>query len=120
MHTDRFGRTWHFTPDHDTDRMLKISQTVAAIGYNANHALRTGNAVEQYSMYEKDGKLEPYLLKMGNGSWVMGMRFGNEGSEYISPGLDKRIIAMMIELHRTKCDAREFQAVMALVDGEEI
>ena len=119
MHTDRFGRKWHFTPDHNTDRMLKLSQTVAAIGYNSNHALRTGEVKDHYAMYESEGRLEPYLLKMGNDEWVMGMRYGNSGSEYISPGLDKRIISMMIDLHRTKCDAVEFQAVMVLVDGEE-
>lgn len=118
MHTDSYGRTWHFQPDHDTDRMLKLSNEVAAIGYNANHSLRTGQVADHYAMYLKDGQLEPYLLKSGDGKWYMGMRYGNSGSEYISPGLDARIISMMIELHRQKCSAKESVAVYTLVDGE--
>lgn len=118
MHTDTFGRTWIFTPGHNPDKMLQLSHDVAAIGYNANHALRTGDTMDRYREAMADQPMEPYLLKNGKDGWYMGMRYGDSGSEYISPGLDAGIIQMMIALHRRKCSAQEAMAVVMLVDGE--
>lgn len=112
IHRDKFDRVWRYKPDHDTDRMLQISDAVASIGYNANYALCNGEAENMYAGFEQP--LEPYLLKMHSG-WVMGMRYGDEGWEYISPGLDSRIIEMMVELHgRLPQSRNESNAIWAL------
>lgn len=109
-HTDKFGRTWRYTPGHDTNKMLQISAGLAARGYDAAVALRgAGHTYDQQSQ-----GLEPYLLKSGH-AWVMGMRYGNEGHEYISPCLDDRIIQMMVEAHRREAGSVEHQAIWELV-----
>lgn len=109
-HIDKFGRTWRYTPSHDANKMLKISNSLAERGYDANVALmgRAG----KYAGFTQD--LEPYLLKSGP-TWYMGMKYGDEGHEYISPCLDDRIVAMMVEAHRREaCGNKEMQAVYEL------
>jgi hypothetical protein len=121
MHTDKFGRKWKFEPGHDADAMLKLTHKVAAVGYNAHHALQTGVYEDRYAERLKDyPDMEPYLLKSGYG-WHMGMRYGNEGSNYISPGIDNGIINLMIALHRRSNAGgiSEMQAIWELVDGDD-
>lgn len=114
MHTDIYGRPWRYIPDHDTSRMLKISNTLAKIGHDASRSLRTGAPCDFYARYQQEHTLEPYLLKMWDNHWVMGMRYGNEGHEYISPDIDRRIIEMMIEWH---CKNAPNQLELAAIDN---
>jgi hypothetical protein len=64
--------------------------------------------------------LEPYLLKSGYG-WHMGMRYGDEGSNYISPGIDDGILKLMVRLHRQRNSGgiKEMTAIWELVDGDD-
>lgn len=108
MHTDKFGREWLYTPGHDADRMLRPSKTHTLAALNFERAMRGAPTVGQDYM---DG-LEPYLLKMGN-AWVFGARFGDEGHQYYSPGLDQRVIEMMLQAH-VATSTGEFRAMEAL------
>lgn len=98
MHTDKFGRQWCFTPGHDTNRMLKVDANLAAAACNFQRTLR-GMSTDPLILLRDT---EPYLLKQPNG-WVFGARYGDEGSQYYSPGLDDELLALMVKYH-----ARQF------------
>lgn len=111
MHTDCYGRTWRFKPGHDTSTMLQISRDLARAGYNANAALTFGDYSDRYAKLEGGGPLEPYLLKLGD-NWYMGMRWGDEGSEYYSPGLSDSLIELMLKRHNAEaCSEAEQRAI---------
>lgn len=105
MHTDIYGRQWRFKPDHDTANMLQISDSLAARGYNAARVL--SGVFGTYGQLAAEGPLEPYLLKLPGDTWCMGMRFGDEGHEYYSPGLNQNIIRAMLDYHRAECGPAE-------------
>lgn len=103
MHIDTYGRQWRFTPGHDTACMLQISDSLAQRGFDADRLLR-GFPDITYAVLAAQGPLEPYLLKLGE-TWYMVMRYGDEGREYYSPGLNVNIIRAMLDLHRQECPA---------------
>ncbi|MHA7685547.1 hypothetical protein [Cupriavidus sp. PET2-C1] len=46
MHTDKYGRTWRFKPDHDTDHMVQVPWDVMAKFMNADRILLQSTAAE--------------------------------------------------------------------------
>lgn len=105
-HIDKFGREWKYTPGNNPNRMLKLTHSTASIGWPKllpHH--------------------EPYLLRMTKG-WSMGIRYGNEGHEYLSPGLEFQegnLIERMLahhDLYIAFCDnTKERGALIELMEG---
>jgi hypothetical protein len=111
MHTDKYGRNWLFKSSY-ADDMLRISGWLAEFGFNTDRKF-SGSAFT-YAQYAQDYPgMEPYLLKMGD-RWVMGMLYGDGPGEYISPGLDDGIVALMLRHHKKHHGPTEQLAVATL------
>lgn len=115
-HIDKFGRTWNYTPDHDTGRMLQIDPAIMLAAYNFQAVIRTQDA-EFQGAHAKGWPVDPvdcYLLRMSN-EWCAGIRCSDKNSDYISPCFDARVVAFMIEHHSYRMNGREADAFYAIV-----
>lgn len=88
MHTDKYGRTWHWTPDHDTDRMVMVPWHLMAMAADAERRIMNQNSDLDHSYYRDWSMAETppdcYILKMRSGQVCTGARYGHEGCEYLS------------------------------------
>lgn len=101
QHIDKYGRTWNWTPGHDTNLMLQIDPRIMLAAYNFSHIMRTQDPEFNGAYGEAWPVPNPdcYLLKHSAG-WYAGIRLSDEGHDYLSPGFDDHLIAMMVEGHR--------------------
>ena len=121
MHKDKYGREWNHEPDHDTGRMLQIDPAIMLLAYNFHLKIRSGGDFEgAHSTGWPVQNPDCYLLKMGGGEWVAGIRLSSEGSDYLSPYFDPKVIEFMIQNHMQRCDSVEYQAYFDLVRLEEV
>jgi hypothetical protein len=114
--TDKYGRTWNHLPGHNPDRMLKIKPDLMLLAYQFHHKIRNQDASSTMSHSGGWPAANPdcYLLK-GATEWHAGIRLSDEQSDYISPYFDQRVIAFMIENHRSNSPA-EAAAIWELRD----
>lgn len=115
-HIDKFGRTWNYTPDHDTGRMLQINPKIMLAVYNFHAVIRSQDAETKWAHTQRwpVDPVDCYLLKMRN-EWCAGIRCSDEASDYISPYFDARVIEFMIEQHSYRMNKKEADAFSTLV-----
>lgn len=84
MHTDKYGRTWRFLPNHDPDCMVQVPWEVMARFMQADRVLLNGlNAEDWIAKDFAQHQPDCYILKLG-GHLYTGARYSDEGSDYRS------------------------------------
>lgn len=113
MHTDKYGRTWRYTPHHDMANALQISCDVVEFVVNAERAFAGEHADFVAS------RIRDYFLLKDGGLWQLCARSGAAPDDFYSLMLDPRIAALAIEMHgkTIRDDVLEAEAYENLVPG---
>ncbi|MCP3017419.1 hypothetical protein [Cupriavidus basilensis] len=85
MHTDKYGRTWRFKPNHDADCMVQVPWDVMLIFMIADRMLTHANASETDWLRREFEHTKPdcYVLKLGDYLYT-GARMSDDPPDYRS------------------------------------
>ncbi len=103
MHTDKYGRTWRFKPNHDADCMVQVPWGVMAKFMQADRILLQSTAAEDWMLAQfEEGKPDCYILKL-QGRLYTGARYSDEPSDYSSSCIISKSVldAMVWHLYRS-------------------
>lgn len=120
-HTDKFGRTWYWTPDHDTDMMVQVPWQYMAKCSDAERIISNGPTYDdnKFTYLREWGKWDVppdcYILKGGR-TLHTGARYGHEGSHYLSSLIHHRgtLDMMLWALHLCPGSMENFIALEEL------
>lgn len=105
QHTDKFGRSWNFTPAHDTNKMLQIKPHVFQAARTFQNVL-LGTVPDLNFCVEMDC----YLLKGTLGGrvyWNSGIRLSDHASDYFSNVVDEDVAQLIVRHHNRGWLSRE-------------
>lgn len=120
MHTDKYGRTWRFKPNHDADCMVQVPWDVMAKFMQADRILLQGTGAETWMLQDfADGKPDGYILKLG-GKLYTDARYSDEPSDYRSSCILTKAVfdAMVWHLYR-RGPNRNAMAILDLIGRPE-
>lgn len=121
-HIDSFGREWRYTPDHDTSRMVKVPSDLMRALYKFGTVLSTCDAgyVGAYADGWPTHDADCYFLKsnMERDFWYAGVRYGDDGAEYLSLHIPQALIIETIKSLRACTNRRNWEAIVSLTDVE--